>query len=563
MWLFDLDTNRSFFATIKYMSIEGQLWDKKSLRAVTGNAVKWSELAKDCVAFANAIGGCIAIGIEDKQKFPPKGQLISPELPDLICRRMQELTVNVSVAALIRKMDSGDEFLELHISRALAAASTTDGRYFLRVGDKSRPLLGEEVMRLMSERSALPWETQITLYVPRHQVDKSKLTMILNGLRQSDRVKNSVKEKSDEELLNHYLLAQGEWLTYLGILCIGQQADRARLGTAPVIQFLKYDEQERKINKLVWDDYTLSPIELVNHVWEEIPDFREFYEIPDGLFRQKIPMFDEVVVRELLINALVHRPYTQRGDIFLSLYPDRLEVVNPGTLPLGVTPRNVLHETRRRNENLTRLFHDLKLMEREGSGFDTMYDVLLSQGRPVPVVVEGVDSVRVMITRSAPDPQVIDFIAKASQTYLLSQRERIVLGLLAKHESLTSRDLSAKLELTDADMLRPWLARLLEWGIVKQTGRTQGTHYFIEPELLRTLEFPASTTLKRIEPHRLQALVLEDLQRYPESSVGEINQRIGEEIQYKQLKRAIDSLVAEGKISFVGDRRGRRYQAVK
>ena len=58
------------------------------------------------------------------------------------------------------------------------------------------------------------------------------------------------------------------------------------------------------------------------------------------------------VVRELLVNALVHRPYTQQGDIYLNLHPDRLEMVNPGRLPLGVTPRNILHASRRRNDRL-------------------------------------------------------------------------------------------------------------------------------------------------------------------------------------------------------------------
>lgn len=57
-------------------------------------------------------------------------------------------------------------------------------------------------------------------------------------------------------------------------------------------------------------------------------------------------------VRELLVNALIHRPYTQRGDIYLNLDPDKLEVVNPGRLPLGVTPRNILHASRRRNDGL-------------------------------------------------------------------------------------------------------------------------------------------------------------------------------------------------------------------
>ncbi len=112
-----------------------------------------------------------------------------------------------------------------------------------------------------------------------------------------------------------------------------------------------------------------------------------------------MPAFDEIVVRELLVNALVHRPYTQRGDIFLNLHPDRLEAVNPDPLPLGVTPQNVLHTTVRRNEHLARLFHDLKLMEREGSGFDKIFEVLLTQGRPAPELREANDRVEVTVRR--------------------------------------------------------------------------------------------------------------------------------------------------------------------
>ena len=76
---------------------------------------------------------------------------------------------------------------------------------------------------------------------------------------------------------------------------------------------------------------------------EGVPDFRETYELPEGLYRRSVPAFDDKVLRELLVNALVHRPYTQRGDIVLNLHPDRLEVVNAGRLPLGVTPQTILH----------------------------------------------------------------------------------------------------------------------------------------------------------------------------------------------------------------------------
>lgn len=543
------------------VSLEGQLLDQKSLRAVLGKTADWNEIAKDCIAFANATGGRLLLGIEDGQNAPPADQHIPADLPDTLRRKLAERTVNVAALPDVVTAPNGGQYIELRIPRAMAVASTTDGRYFLRVADQSKPVTGDDVMRLASERAALPWETQTTLHILRADVDTAKRDKLLTALRASDRVKASVKEKSDDELLDHYQLSQGRDLTNLGVLCLGRQHHRAQLTTAPVIQFIKYDEHGQKVNKLVWDDHTQSPMELIEAVWLEVPDFRERYELPDGLYRQNVPAFDEIVVRELLVNALVHRPYTQRGDIFLNLHPDRLEMVNPGPLPLGVTPQNVLHTTVRRNEHLARLFHDLKLMEREGSGFDKIFEVLLSQGRPMPELIETHDRVQVTVRRRILKPEVIDFIAKADQTYQLTQRERIALGLLAQHDALTARELADTLELSSVEALQPWLKRLIDWHLVQSAGRTQATRYFVDPSLLRSLKFTGETTLKRIEPHRLAALVLEDLRRYPQSAISEIHQRIGGEIHPKQVKRALEELIERGAVRFEGNNRWRRYWA--
>jgi ATP-dependent DNA helicase RecG len=544
------------------LSQEGQLLDHKSLRAVTGKTADWNEIAKDCIAFANATGGRLLVGVEDGQLLPPPGQQIPTDLPDTLRRKLAERTVNVTVLPNVVIATNGGQYIEMRIPRAMAVASTTDGRYFLRVADQSKPVTGDDVMRLASERSALPWETQTTLHIPRVEADTDKRDKLLKALCASDRVKSSVKEKTDDELLDHYQLAQGSYLTHLGILCIGRQSHRAQLTTAPVIQFIKYDERGQKVNKLLWDDHTQSPMEMIEAVWQEVPDFRERYELPDGLYRQNVPAFDEIVIRELLVNALVHRPYTQRGDIFLNLHPDRLEMVNPGPLPLGVTPQNVLHTTVRRNEHLARLFHDLKLMEREGSGFDKIFEVLLSQGRPAPELIESYDRVQVTVRRRILKPEVIDFIAKADQTYQLTQRERIALGLLAQHDALTARELAAKLDLPSVEALQPWLKRLLEWQLLQSAGRTQATRYFVDPGLMRSLNFTGETTLKRIEPHRLAALVLEDLQRYPESAISDIHKRVGGEIHPKQVKRALEELIERGAVRFEGSNRWRRYWAI-
>lgn len=542
------------------MSLEGQLRDQKSLRAVTGKTADWAELAKDCIAFANASGGQLLLGMEDGEDLPPAGQRIPADLTDTLRRKLAERTVNVTVLPDVVTAANGGEFIALRVPRSLAVASTTDGRYYLRVSDQSRPVTGDEVLRLASERAALPWETQTTLQLPRGDADPVQQQALLQGLRASDRVKPSVKEKTDDELLDHYQLTQGPWLTHLGVLCMGRQHQRAQLTSAPVVQFIKYDELGQKVNKLVWDDHTLSPMALIEAVWAEVPDFRERYELPDGLYRQHVPAFDEVVVRELLVNALVHRPYTQRGDIFLNLHPDRLEVVNPGPLPLGVTPQNVLHTTVRRNEHLARLFHDLKLMEREGSGFDKVYEVLLSQGRPAPELTETHDRVQVTVRRRILAPRVIDFIAKADQTHQLTQRERITLGLLAQQEAMTARELVAALELPTVEALAPWLKRLLDWQLVHSSGRTQAMRYFVAPDLLRSLNFTGGTTLKRIEPHRLEALVLEDVGRYPNTKMGDIHQRIGLEIPRSRVRRTVEQLVREGKLRQEGVLNGTRYR---
>lgn len=396
--------------------------------------------------------------------------------------------------------------------------------------------------------------------VDRRRVDKGKLIRFIEGIRLSDRVKDSVREKNSDEVLDHYGLANGSALTRLGVLLLGTTADRRALGTEPLVQAIKYDDQGQKVNKWVWDDSTLSPLELVDAIWYTLPDFRESYEVAEGLYRRQVPAYDEKVVRELVVNALVHRPYTQQGDIYVNLFPDRLEVVNPGLLPIGVTPHNILHASRRRNEGLARVFHDLNLMEREGSGFDLMYDRLLSQRRPAPIAEEGPDWVKVIVQRRILKPEVLQLIAKADERFQLSQRERITLGVLAQTEGMTARELATALETGTAEQLETWLGRLVDSGLVQTVGKTSGKRYFVSPTHLRNSRLDTMTTLSRISPHRLRALVLEDLKRYPDSSSSEINRRIGAEISPRTLRRALEALVGEETVTYTGDRRWRRYR---
>ena len=540
------------------MTREGLTYDRKALATITGKTADWKELAKDVVAFASARGGTIDIGIADTAEEPPAEQRLDPAVMERAVKRLGELTVNVSTHAEIVTRPNGGEVLRLTIARSVATPSRSDGKFFLRIGDASVTITGESVHRLMAERSAVPWEAQASEALSA-DLDPSALTSLMTRLRASDRVKAVVKEKTDHELMGHYRLVVGDRLTNLGVLCLGTPLDRSRLGTAPIIQAIAYDDRAEKIGKWVWDDHLMSPIDMVDAVWETVPTFKETYELRHGLLAQQVPAFDRAVIREVLVNALVHRPYTQHGDIFLNLHPDRLVVVNPGLFPPGVTPANILHTTVRRNNEMARLFHDLYLMEREGTGYAMMYATLLASGRSLPIPIEGPDRVEVTIPRRMLKPAMVELMTKANDQLQLSQRETIALGLLALHDGRTATELIQDLELTTADGLAPWLGRLAKLGVVQTSGRTKGVRYFIAPDVMKRLDFTGRTTLTRIEPHRLDALVIEDLMRYPTSAISEIHNRIGGEIPRARLKRCLAQLVTSGRLTVQGSGRWSRY----
>lgn len=539
---------------------ENQDIELKSLRIVTGSTADWNELAKDCVCFANARGGSILIGIEDGEVLPPPAQKIHSDLPDKIRRRISELTVNVGTHTEQKIAENGGQFIELKIfASAATIASTTDGRYYLRVSDTCTPLPPDELMRLMTDKPAFTWETKVIRSIRKSDVDTAKLEQFVADIRSSNRVSDFVKQKTPAELLEYYLMSEGDYLTNLGVLWVGKRADRAKLLYSPIVQFLKYDEKGNRVNKIVWDDFSLNPKEIIEAVWSQIPDWKEGIEISDGIFRKFVPNYEEDVIRELMANALVHRPYTTRGDLFINLYPDRLEIHNPGRLPIGVTPENILHKTVKRNEHLAKVFYDLKLMEREGSGYDRMYEILLSNGKQVPVPSEGEDRVTVTIKKHIAKPEVVKLVSRANDEFQLRQKEIICLGLIAQHGSLSSIEFSKVLNLPQQNAIRDWLGRLPELELIKSTGKTKGVEYFVNPEFLRKLDFKGKTNLKKIENHRLKELIYQDISTYPNSSIGEIHQRIGTEIPYRKIKAQLYQMVESGEVTTSGKLKGRKY----
>jgi ATP-dependent DNA helicase RecG len=539
--------------------LENSLFDKKSLTTITQAKPDWKDIARDAVCFANAAGGKIIFGIEDKKSEPPLNQKVPAELPSILVKKIHNLTVNVKVDANIQSHENGAEFIQLNVFNSNSIASTTNGKYYIRVQDSCKPLLPDDLPRLMTDKTAFSWELQTNLKVPKLKVDEVKVTQLIENLKKSERVSTFVKQKSIEELLEYYHLIEGEWLTNLGILWLGTSYCRAGLNNSPRVQFIKYDEMGKKINKLVWNDHSLSPLEMIEAVWNGIPDFKEGIEITDGLFRRNVPNYDEVVIRELLVNAIIHRPYNIMGDIFINLHPNYLEIHNPGLLPTGVTPENILHKSVQRNPHFSRLASDLKMMEQEGSGYDMIFQTLLSSGKKIPITNEGDDRVTVTVNRTLIKQDVILFMEKVVANFSLTQKEAISLALIAQYQALSALEFSEMLGLTEHNAIRTWLGSLAEKGLVKSTGNTKAKKYFVEPRLLKEMEFKGLTSLKNIAPHRLDELIRQDLLIYGASNISDIHKRTTPELLKSTLSRHIKEMVKKGTIVKVGERKWTKY----
>ena len=543
---------------------ENSLYDKKSLCEITGKSADWNEVAKDCVAFSNAQGGVIDYGIEDDADAPPTDQKVSEDIAINLEKKINGKTHNVSAHAEILMHENGGQYIRLHIARATSSASTTSGKYFTRVSDESRPLTGDDITRLSAEKGYYRWEDEESKWSWK-DADKEKLKMLLQNLRTSNRVSDFVKQKEDKELLDYYFLTveESDKMTNLGVLFIGTQSQRGRLMNAPVVQCIQFDQYGDKVWKYLIDDFTKNPQEIIEAIWNNVPVWRESNEISDGLFRKEIPAYDEAVVRELTCNALVHRPYTVRGDVFINIHPDRIEVVNPGALPLGVTPQNILHKTVKRNEHFANLCYALQMMEREGSGYDKMYEVLLSNGKQIPIVEEGDDYVKAIVGRRIISQEAIKVIRYALQKTELRQKQIICLGLIAQHESISAADLIKLLNLKNRDALSPWLDKLVDDGIVETSGRKKGKEYRVCSYILKESGYKGQTSLKRIEPYRLRELIIEDLKIYECASLRDIQQRIGDEISYQKLWKQLDNMIKEGILESTGKNRWTKYRLKK
>ncbi len=156
--------------------------------------------------------------------------------------------------------------------------------------------------------------------------------------------------------------------------------------------------------------------EYTGPLWEQIDEAFQFVlrnihlgAAIVGIYRQDIYEIPPDAIRELIINAMVHRSYLDHGTIQVAVYDNRLEITSPGKLPMGQTMERMKEGySKIRNEAIAHAFAYMNLIEHWGSGIPRIIDKVKAAGLREPEFIGGEVDLRINIYRGQVDGTVVD-----------------------------------------------------------------------------------------------------------------------------------------------------------
>ncbi|WP_032511676.1 ATP-binding protein [Streptococcus suis] len=449
-------------------SPENQYLDRKSARK------KPSELLKHLIAFANADGGQLVIGIEDeKQENIITGFKDGRAYPiddfKKIDREMRETPLDLSFEEIPVINHKGEEDFILVISVELSSnrviAAPNDDVY-LRQGDESVKLSYEQRTQLSYDKGQRFFEDE---FVPDASLEDIDETIVQDFKSHFD-----LSERSTEEILKARRFLVNGKLTKATILLFGKYPSaffpQAR------VRFQRFDGTDmgtgssfNVIKEVTFDDALPTLIIKVRDFIRT--QLREFQYLDDNGQFQILPEYPEFAWFEGVVNAVTHRDYSVYGDhIRVLMFDDRLEIHSPGKLPNIVTVENIKHERFSRNPRIARTLTEFGWVREMNEGVKRIYSEMESAflhepkfsepGNKVVLTLENNIVSRHLRTRDSLEKQFSDFDNLNSDEqaiihYMYNSGERMTTAKAVELTGRSRRHIGKVLQkLTDQGLLK-------------------------------------------------------------------------------------------------------------
>ncbi|WP_155321290.1 RNA-binding domain-containing protein [Desulfosarcina ovata] len=327
--------------------------------------VSAKNLAEEIVAFANAEGGEIWIGVEDDLQITGISRSYEEDIMN-ICRS----SVIPPLQPTYEEMDSkieGIKIARISIPKGVDRPYyTSKNQYYIRVGSTKRIASREELIRLFQASGLFHYD--------RIELDGTGVSH-LDFSAISDYFSNyqiSFATESDDEKIR--LLTASDVLgpngksTLGGILVFGISPEKILPQAG--IAFAHFSGNHLDAELLDKKDFGGSLPRQVDNALAAIKANRPVPSTIQGAKRVESPHYPDKVFRELLVNATVHRNYSVVGSqIRIFMFNDRIEFISPGRLPNTVSIEKLSVGTSfARNPLLVRLMENLGYMDKLGRG---------------------------------------------------------------------------------------------------------------------------------------------------------------------------------------------------
>ena len=334
-----------------------------------------------CVALANEGGGYLLLGVADKPPRPVVGTQAFNDPVAMAEKLFQAIGFRVDIEAVAHP---DGRVLVFHIPpRPRGTAYHVDGKYLMRSGEALVPMSEDQLRRIFAEgepdwleehtKTGLDAQQLVELLDTQTFFELLKLPYPTDRAGVIDRL---IRERLVDESGDAYAIRR------LGALLLAKRLDEfpdlARKA-ARVVVYTGTSKLETRLDQIGTKGYAVGFQGLVRFVMAQLPQ----NEVIEDALRKEVKLVPEVVVRELVANALIHQDVMIGGtSVMVEVYSNRVEISNPGEPVVPV--ERFIDGYQSRNERLADLMRRMGICEEKSSGIDRVVQAAEVYQLPAP-----------------------------------------------------------------------------------------------------------------------------------------------------------------------------------
>ena len=348
--------------------------------------VRNHDLAKEIVAFLNLEGGAVLLGVEDDGRISGTTRDRLEEWVVEVCRAKIEPPV-VPLLSWLRDAAPGRDVLVVRVTlgpdKPYARVHDNRRTYYVRAGSTSREASREELERMYQASGRLRYGLKPAPGAGLDALDLRRLRDYLTRVLGGDAPAEDDRREWETLLRNLELMTEAAGArvaTVDGLLLFGESPERylpqsgvraiCYPGAEPDYAARADEDLRGPLTPLGAQGGAVVERGLLEQAWDFVRRNTAPTARLEGARRIDGWEYPESVVREGLVNALVHRDYSIAGtDVMLAIYADRLEIRSPGRLPNTVTVEGMKAGVRyARNQTLVNVMRDYGYVDARGMG---------------------------------------------------------------------------------------------------------------------------------------------------------------------------------------------------